>query len=413
MNRGRELVPLPLAPDAAVLSALPALEAALGRQSPPLLPVPAADRAVADRYAEVFSAGTGLAPAEDDARDPTAFVVATSGSTADPKGALLPVSALRASAAATDERLGGPGSWLLALPPWHVAGLQVLLRSLLAGTSPTVLDLTAPFTAEAFVAAAAACTGRRRYVSLVATQLSRVLAAGGAAVEALAGFDAVLVGAAATPPTLQSAAREAGIGIVTTYGMTETCGGCVYDGRPLAGVQVHLDDGRVLLGGEVVARGYSGRPELSASAFDGHRFRTGDLGRVDGDGTLAVLGRADDVIVTGGVNVVPREVEDLLLADPAVAEVAVIGVPDPQWGQRVVAVVVSGAGSPPTLASLRRRVTATSLPALAPRQLVLVPEMPLLGTGKPDRRNLRVLAERDVRARTNPAEDGQAAPYSP
>lgn len=403
---------MPLAPNDGVLSALPALDAALHGHGPPLLLVPAADRVVTDRYADVFATGAVLTDDEDDPADPTAFVVATSGSTADPKGALLPVSALQASAAATDERLGGPGSWLLALPPWHVAGLQVLLRSLLADSTPTVLDLAAPFTADTFAAAAATCTGPRRYVSLVPTQLSRLLAAGGEALAALAAFDAVLVGAAATPPTLWTAARNAGVRIVTTYGMTETCGGCVYDGRPLTGVRVELDDGRVRLAGDVVARGYRGRPELSAVAFDGRRFATGDLGRLDADGALTVLGRADDVIITGGVNVVPREVEDLLLADPAVAEVAVLGMPDPQWGERVVAVVVPRPGKPPTLASLRSRVTATSLPALAPRQLVLVAEIPLLGTGKPDRRNLRVLAERDERSSANPSQHGQDLPYS-
>lgn len=391
----RSLETIALPAGEAVLDSLPALRRALAGEGPTLLPVPADDPDTAHRYADVFSAGTPLAADEDDDADPTAFVVATSGSTAEPKGSLLPASALRASAAGTDERLGGPGSWLLALPPWHVAGLQVLLRSVLAARAPTVQDLAAPFTAGRFAAAAARCTGERRYVSLVPTQLRRLLEHGGEPLAALAAFDAVLVGAAATPPRLRAAAEESGVRIVTTYGMTETCGGCVYDGHPLSTVDVRLDDGRICLGGSVIGRGYRERRQLTAAAFADGRFRTGDLGRLAPDGTLTVLGRADDVIVTGGVNVAPREVEDLLAAHPAVAEVTVLGAPDDQWGQRVVAVVVArDPRNPPTLRALRSYVTDRAVAPLAPRQLLLVGATPLLVSGKPDRAALRRLVAR-------------------
>lgn len=377
----------------AVLVALPALSRALAGDSPALLPVPGADTGTTRRYADAFAAGTPLAAAEDRAGDPTGFVVATSGSSADPKGTLLPASALRASAAATAERLGGPGSWLLALPPWHVAGLQVLLRSILAGTQPAVLDLDTPFTAERFAAAAACCTGERRYVSLVPTQLRRIIDHGGEPLAALADFDAVLVGAAATPSGLRIRAERSGVRIVTTYGMTETCGGCVYDGSPLSTADITLDGaGRISLGGPVVARGYRGRSALTATAFVDGRFRTGDLGRLAPDGRLSVLGRADDMIVTGGVNVAPREVEELLAGHPGVSDVAVFGVPDEQWGQRVVAVVVArDPRDPPTLGALRSYVTARAVAPLAPRQVVHVDAIPRLTTGKPDRAALHRL----------------------
>ncbi|WP_345712750.1 AMP-binding protein, partial [Kineococcus glutinatus] len=267
----------------------------------------------------------------------------------------------------------GGERWLLALPPQHVAGLQVLLRSVLAGTEPVVLDLTAGFSPAAFTAAAAACTGPARFTSLVPTQLLRLLDAGAEATAALASFDAVLVGAAATPPALRERARAAGVRVVTTYGSSETCGGCVYDGVPLDGVRAAVEPGtsRVLLAGDVVARGYRGhRSGGAAAAFDvddagRRRFRTDDAGvLVQGPGgrqRLEVLGRLDDVITTGGLKVAPAVVEAALVRHPAVAEAAVVVVPDPRWGQRVVAAVVprEGAAAPGALlAALRGDVAA-------------------------------------------------------
>ncbi len=337
--------------------------------------------------------GEPLDPGEDDHRDPTALVVATSGSTAGPKGVLLARSALLASAEATAERLGGPGRWLLALPVQSIGGLQVLMRSVIAGTEPVVLDLPGSFDAAPFAAAAARLAtagGVRRYTSLVPTQLARLLA-DAAATDALAGFDAVLVGGAATSFSLLDQARAAGIRAITTYGMTETCGGCVYDGVPLRGVRVEA--GRpIRIGGAVLARGYRRRPDLTAESFARGWFRTSDLGLSGADGRLEVLGRVDDVVVTGGVNVAPAVVEDALRALPGVADAAVFGREDAEWGQRVVAVVVPAAGATlPPLRTLRAQVAARAGAAGAPRELIVVGALPLLTAGKVDRAVLRTL----------------------
>jgi O-succinylbenzoic acid--CoA ligase len=350
---------------------LPALAAALGGGPavvPPVAP-------------EVLAA---LRPDEPLEHDDVALVVPTSGSTGEPKGVLLTADNLRSSALATADRLGGSGQWLLALPVSHIGGLQVLVRSLLAGTTPVGLP-AGPFEAAAFAEATARLTGPRRYASLVPTQLRRLLGPDGLA--ALGAYDAVLLGGAAAPPALLARAREAGVRVVTTYGMSETSGGCVYDGVPLDGVRVQVDGGRVRLGGPVVARGYRLRPDLTAAAFDGDVFTTRDLGRLDG-GVLTVLGRADDVVVSGGENVAPLAVEAALESHPSVVEAAVTGVADDEWGSRVVALVVLRA--PLTLAQARDHVAATLPRSWAPRELREVEALPLLASGKLDRAALRL-----------------------
>jgi O-succinylbenzoic acid--CoA ligase len=398
----RRLEPIAVPTGPAVLDLLPALRAALSGHGPALLPHPAGTAP-----SPFLAPGRPLAAGEDDPADPTVAVLATSGSTGRPKGALLPASALLASVSATHDRLGGPGRWLLALPAEHVAGLQVLLRSLVAGTEPVVLELTGGFDPEAFARAAQLTTGHRRYTALVPTQLRRLLTAGDAARAALVGFDAVLVGGASADQGLLEQAADAGVRVVTTYGMSETCGGCVYDGRPLDGVRVELDDdGRIRLGGPVVARGYRGAEPtdafstgaFSAGAFatgpDGVRwFRTDDTGRLLPGGLLGVTGRVDDLIVTGGVKVAPALVEAALLELPGIAEAVVVGIPDPDWGQRVAAAVVLVPGRPaPDLGTVRDAVGRRLGRAAAPAQLVVLEHLPLRGPGKPDREALRRLA---------------------
>lgn len=325
-----------------------------------------------------------------------AVVVRTSGSTGRPRDVMLSAAALRASADATAARLAGPGSWLLALPVHHVAGLQVLLRALLAGREPTVLP-AGPFRAPDFTRAARAATQGPgpHYTSLVPTQLVRVLDDPDAT-EAARAFDAVLVGGASSPAPLLARARTAGLRVVTTYGMTETCGGCVYDGRALDGVTVAVDaEHRVALSGPVLATGYLHRPDLDATTFAttaGRRWlRTADRGRLD-DGVLHVLGRLDDVLVTGGVKVDPLAVEEVVGGLAGVRDVCVVGVPDQHWGQSVVAVVVTQDGAPPPLTALRTAVAAVLGPASAPRQVLVVDELPLRGPGKADRRAVARLA---------------------
>lgn len=327
------------------------------------------------------AAGAGTLP------DGLAAVVATSGSTGEPKYVALTGSALRASAAATDERLGGPGTWLLTLPAEHVAGLQVVSRALLAGTDCVVQDVRDGFRPGGLARATGRMRhGTRRYTSLVPTQLARVLDHGSAPLHALGGYDAVLVGGAALDPRLRARAEEAGVRVVATYGMSETCGGCVYDGVPLDGVTVALEPGtgRIVLGGGTVAAGYLGAPDLTAETFSPHGFRTTDLGELAPDGRLTVLGRVDDVINTGGEKVAPAAVERALLTVPGVHGVCVVGLPDDEWGQVVAALVVA-APSGPADAELREAVRDACGRAAVPRVLQRARAVPERGIGKPDR----------------------------
>ncbi|HEY5856377.1 MAG TPA: o-succinylbenzoate--CoA ligase [Aldersonia sp.] len=375
----KQLRPLPIPTGQRVLSVLDALAAMLDGTGPALLPVPAHDPRETARLTDA------LRP-DEPIDDEVALVVATSGTTGVPKGAQLSAAALRASGTATHAWLHGPGHWLLCLPAHHIAGLQVLLRSLLAGTEPVVLDVAAGFDPDAFVVAASHLPGPRRYTSMVPTQLVKALDHPDAAA-ALREFDALLIGGAATPLPLRERAQAAGVPIVRTYGMSETCGGCVYDGVPLDRVRLRIgDDGRVLLGGPVLASGYRGLPGHPAFADPGW-FRTDDAGVIR-DGVLSVLGRLDEAITTGGLTVVPQVVEAALASHPGVRECAVVGLPDERLGERVVAVVVPGPVAP-TLDSLREHVRALLDATAAPRALFLVDALPTRGPGKLDRAGLR------------------------
>lgn len=305
--------------------------------------------------------------------------VPTSGSTGEPKTVLLDAAALTTSAEATHERLGGPGTWLLALPTSHIAGVQVLVRSIVAGTTPGVLDMSKGFRAMGFAHAARPVLAQpgRHYTALVPTQLSRLVVGEGPGLESLRQFDGVLIGGAATPPKLLQQARALGVQVVTTYGMSETAGGCVYDGEPLRDVRVRTDD-VIEISGPVLALGYRGSPEPF-----GEWFRTGDLGRLR-DGRLEVLGRADDVIVTGGEKVPPVLVERALSTVEGVLEACVVGVPDDEWGQVVAAVVVAR-GDEPSVDELKAAVADAVGRAAAPKLVRFVSELPLRGPGKVDR----------------------------
>lgn len=320
--------------------------------------------------------------------DDVAVVVTTSGTTGTPKGALLSAAALTASATATHDRLGGPGSWLLALPPHHIAGLQVLVRSALAGSTPVELHVTNPskgFDIGELPGATARLGPGRRYTSLVAAQLAKALT-DPVATAALAELDAVLLGGGPAPRGVLDAAAAAGVAVVRTYGMSETAGGCVYDGVPLDGVRVRpAADGRIVLGGATLAKGYRNPVDPDPFAEPGW-FRTDDLGAVDEAGVLTVLGRADDAISTGGLTVLPQLVEAALGTHPAVGDCAVFGLADDRLGQRVVAAVVVAEGcSAPTLDALRAHVARTLDATAAPRELHLLDALPRRGIGKVDR----------------------------
>ncbi|MGD1255083.1 o-succinylbenzoate--CoA ligase [Mycobacterium seoulense] len=321
----------------------------------------------------------------EDIDDDVALVVTTSGTTGTPKGALLTAAALTASARATHDRLGGPGSWLLALPPQHIAGLQVLVRSALAGSAPVELDVTDGFDVAELPGAIRRLGSGRRYASLVAAQLAKALT-DPAAAAALAELNAVLLGGGPAPQGVLDAAAAAGIAVVRTYGMSETAGGCVYDGVPLDGVLVRVaDGGRIALGGATLAKGYRNPVDPDPFAEPGW-FRTDDLGVLDGAGVLTVLGRADDAISTGGLTVLPQLVEAALGSHPAVGDCAVFGLADDRLGQRVVAAIVVSEGcTAPTLDALRAHVARTLDATAAPRELHVVDALPRRGIGKVDR----------------------------
>jgi O-succinylbenzoic acid--CoA ligase len=348
----------------------------------PALPAPALAATLAALRPTHVVTTQGVRLGEDGVPVPgdVAVVIATSGSTGTPKGVQLTAGALRASATASLTRLGAlPGErWLCCLPVDHISGLQVLVRAMLGGTEPVVHP---EFSPEAVLASGA------EHVSLVPTQLRRLLGLGAG----LSAFRTILLGGAAASPDLLYAAREAGGRIVMGYGMSETSGGCVYDGVPLDNVDLELGaDGRIRIRGSVLFSGYRLRPDLTAAVRDGDWFVTSDLGRLS-HGRLEVLGRADDVINTGGEKVVAAPVAGVLATHPAVAEVAVVGRPDPEWGERVVAVVVpADPDAPPGLRALRD-LCREHLPAhAAPKELVLVSALPLLPNGKTDLAALRM-----------------------
>jgi O-succinylbenzoic acid--CoA ligase len=310
---------------------------------------------------------------------------------------MLTASALRASAEATHRRLGGQGQWLMALPAHHIAGLQVLVRSVVAGTTPVCMDLAGGFRTTAFARATAQIApGTRAYTALVPTQLIRLLVSADGC-EALTRYSAVLLGGSAAPASLLAQARGFGVKVVTTYGMSETAGGCVYDGRALDVSHVRLEDeGRIQLGGATLAAGYLGRPDLRAKSFsddpDGVPwFRTDDVGHLE-EGALVIDGRVDDQINTGGLKVVPHLVEAALDRLDYVSEVIVVGTADPEWGQVVSAAVVLTRGcSAPSLDDVRTQLRGILPDHALPRRLLTLPEMPLRGPGKPDRAAVRTL----------------------
>jgi O-succinylbenzoic acid--CoA ligase len=388
---------------ASVLAALPDALAGVG----PALGIVAAGHGTATERAraavlgrgdgthETGSAGSGTTVAASMTVDADiAVVLATSGSTGHPRGVLLPAAALLASARAAYARLGGPGAWLLALPVTGVGGLQVLVRSLVAQVGPLVLGSVGgggPFDPQEF----ADLTWRLdpslpAYTSIVPAQAARLLD-DEAGLAALRAYEAVLLGGARTPPALLARLRDHHVAAITTYGMTETSGGMVYDGVPLDGVGVRVLDpgadgiGRLVLTGPTVARGYLADDDLTASTFVDGALLTGDVGRLGDDG-LEVLGRLDDVVQVGGVNVAVQAVEDVLAS--VAADACVLAAPDDTWGSRLTAYVVPTAATPgdDDLATL---VTDRLGRPATPRTWVRLDAIPHLANGKPDREALR------------------------
>jgi O-succinylbenzoic acid--CoA ligase len=394
---GRPLALLEVAPGpvgvAAVLAALPDALAGVG---PALAIAPSgADAYAAHARAAVLGLATPPArtPPESGTVDAdVAVVLATSGSTGAPRGVLLPAAALLASAHAAYAHLGGPAAWLLALPVTGVGGLQVLVRSLVAQVDPVVLGSVGgatSFDPREFAAA----TWRLdpslpAFTSLVPAQAAR-LVDDPEGLAALRAFEVVLLGGARTPTALLDRLLDAQVAAVTTYGMTETSGGQFYDGVALPGVSASILDadpsglGRIALAGPTIARGYLGDEDASALTFVEGRVLTQDVGRMHG-ADLEVLGRLDDVVQVGGVNVAVSAVEDLIasLADDA----CVLADPDGTWGHRLTAYVAGAASDDAALSGVVRDALG---PAAVPRRWVHLDVIPHLPTGKPDRAALR------------------------
>lgn len=303
----------------------------------------------------------------DEVTDDVGLIVESSGSTGVPKKIELSLTALKHSAEASLERLGGAGQWLLALTPQFIAGANVLLRSVVSDSQPVIMNTQVPFATEAFVRGASLMEGERRYTSLVPAQLQRIAAevdTDAFLFSTLRKFDAILVGGQAADFALIEGLRAKGLNIVLSYGMAETSGGCVYDGVPLSGVEVSVSEGLIEISGPVLANGL------------GTSFLSNDLGEMV-DGKLTVLGRADRVINSGGLKVSLERVEEAALSIAGVEEVAACSVTT-EWGESVGLVY---AGSPEVSFEVLTEVISQ---AAKVRKAVRVDELPRLASGKPD-----------------------------
>lgn len=405
----RELTRLTVEPGPdGVLTLAGELPTALNGEGPALAPLPAGPPEYVERILAAVRPDDPTMPLED---DDVAFVVTTSGSMGEPRGVLLSGSALIASARATDFRLGGPGRWVMALPAHHVAGLLVLVRAYLSGIPPVPLESVGGaghFSAQEFAnatrAARALCDvdGARLRTALVPTQLARIVELGSNGGTCLAAYDSILIGGAATAHGLVAQAKALGGNIITTYGMTETCGGCVYDGAPLPGVAVRIADanddgiGRIELSSPSIARGYRLQPDLTAANFSNGLHRTSDLGRIDDQDRLVVVGRIDDVVQVGGINVSVAAVEAAVADHPMVAQAAVVTSPDSQWGSKVTAFIVASTINTLPDDQLKSSVIERAASALGaearPRTVTILDDLPTLPTGKVDRSALRSAA---------------------
>ena len=367
------------------LAIMPALEEALTGQRA-LLPVPTNDPARTNLLRNTLEPG---APIDDD----IALVVSTSGSTGKPKGAMLTPANLISSADATHQALGGEGQWLLAMPAAYIAGLQVLVRSMVAGVEPAFVDLTNGFDVAEFAHHAhdLASTGERTYTALTPMQLAKATSTL-KGIDALRTFSAVLVGGAATNPRLLESAKKLRINVVTTYGSSETSGGCVYDGVPIAGARVKIIDGRIHLGGPMVARGYRNVDSLPlADDLKDGWFRTSDAGSLIDD-HLTVHGRIDNIIDSGGLKLHPEVLETFLLKVDGVTGACVVGKQDARFGERICAAYTGSASVADIMdAFADAEDTGEIARWQVPKELKVVPALPQLGPGKVDRAAVREL----------------------
>ena len=343
-----------------------------------LLPVPADDPDRTTLLTEQLRAGAEIDPE-------VALVVATSGSTGIPKGAQLTAVNLVASADATHQFLGGAGAWLLALPAHHIAGIQVLVRSLVAGIDPTFVDVSAGFQVAEFADAAEElrADAARCYTALTPMQLLKGMDTL-QGIEALRLFDAILVGGGPLLDDDRRAARELGIRVVTTYGSAETTGGCVYNGLPLPGVTIRLENERIMVGGPMVAQGYRNFPNHEAFSRPGF-YRTADTGLLR-HGVLSVTGRIDTIIDSGGLKIHPEVLEQVFINIAGVDDACVVGIPDQRLGQAIVAAYTGSADMEDIIAAFQ------DFPRWQiPKHIQRVAELPRTSLGKIDRNKVTQL----------------------
>ena len=376
----------------------------------PLLRVDGGDpRAVTEALRSALDGGPAVFPVTDavgaddaatappaEVADEVALVVETSGSSGRPKRVALSAAALLSSAEASAAAVGGSGQWLMALPAHYIAGVNVLVRSIVAGTDPAILP-DGHFDAHEFAAVAERMQESGRYTALVPVQLARVLDAAehDDAVRTIAArFDRILIGGQAAPRELLDRSRASGLSVTRTYGSSETSGGCVYDGRPIGDTRIAIVGGAVELSGSVLAEGYLQDAERTASAFTEHDdrrwYRTGDLGGVGGDGTLRVTGRADNVIISGGTKVSLDAVERVVRGFGGLQDAVVVSAASAEWGN-VPVIVTATIGA--AIADVRERVGAELGAAARPDRILVVDRVPLLSTGKPDRRAAGLLVD--------------------
>lgn len=390
----RDLIRVPVPPGVpgahALLEVLPD---ALAGHGPAIAPVPVVSTTTSQDY--VAAVLTALRP--DDPNYPlesedVAIVVSTSGSTGSPRGVLLTAGNLAPGTRAANGPNPESVQWVCALPVTSIGGLNVLVRSLSTGREPIVMESIGggrPFSAPDFAHAVAkahahACDIR---TSLVPAQLAKLLT-DDASIDALRACSFILIGGAAVRPSLRHAAAELGIGISTSYGATETAGGCVIDGMPIPGTTVTLHDSRILIRGDVVAHGYRCDPESSALSFREGGFLSSDFGDMDADGRLQVLGRVDDIVVINGVNVSPMAVEQVIADLPDVASAAVVAMADVESEPALIA-FVQVRDSASMIPDAVAEAVALRLGRVAiPRRIVLVDSLPFLPHGKVDRRAL-------------------------
>lgn len=323
----------------------------------------------------------------------TALIINTSGTSGTPKTVALSAEGLIAAANATHHRLGGPGQWLLSLPLTFIAGASILTRSLVAHTTPIVVPVE-HFDPETFIEGVLKMTGDRKYASVVPVQLSRLLTAcehNTSARKALASLDAILVGGQALDEKLKSTAKEHGLNIVTTYGSSETSGGCVYDGIPLEGVEIEIDPvtSEIMISAPQLALGYIDEDQRTNNIFqyrnNRRRYHTGDRGEIR-NGILEIWGRQDRTIISGGIKIDLDHMQSEIAQKMGLKDCAVVHIPDLEWGSRPVVVISQDEieNRENIHNELIEFVSSTLGKAAIPKSVVVVEKLPRTSSGKLD-----------------------------